>query len=75
LNEKAKVGDDGRIPSQRNTGRVEFTIKEDGKGNLVAEIGMPRFLDTSQIDVDIHPTWLQVLHVVLLHVHYCRGYL
>jgi protein TilB len=62
LNEKATVAADGTRPSQRNTGRVEFRMYHDEKfGHISVEIGVPRYLDTSEIDVDIHPTWLQVI--------------
>jgi protein TilB len=74
LNEKVDaqaVERDGKLPSQRNVGRYDFTIDhDDGYGNVVVDIAAPRFLDTSEIDVDIHPRWLQVRirnNLLLLH--------
>jgi protein TilB len=62
MNLKVTDIQDGKRPAQRNPGRFDFSISEDNdNGTLVINIAAPRFLDTSDIDVDIHPTWLQVL--------------
>ncbi len=31
------------------------------RGPLVLDVAVPRYLDTSAIDVDIHPTWIQCI--------------
>lgn len=47
---------------QMNEGRWEFSIEEeDGKGNAVLRLSLSRFLDTSLIDVDVHPTHVTVV--------------
>ena len=60
------------MPSQRNVARLEWSIKDDEDKNcIVAEIEVPRFLDTSEIDVDVHPHWFQVMvkgKLLLLHL-------
>jgi len=52
---------EGKLPPQRNMPRVKFSFSEDKEGNLIATIEAPRYLDTSQIDVDIHPRWFQCI--------------
>lgn len=45
--------------------------EDDHAEAIVAEIEAPRFLDTSAIEVDVHPTWFQCVikgNVILLHV-------
>jgi len=69
LNEK-QYEVDGKIPSQRNPARYEVSLSQE-KGNFVCTIGVPKFMDTSLIDVDIHPRWLQCIikdKNVLLHL-------
>lgn len=61
LNVKAVEGEDGSLPRQRNVPKYEFTVKEDKQGNIIADIAVPRFMDTSLLDVDVHPRWFQVL--------------
>lgn len=47
---------------QTNEGRWEFTMEEeDGEGNCILRISLSRFLDTSLIDVDVHPTYVSVI--------------
>lgn len=61
LNVKEVEQDDGTLPRQRNTCRYDFEIDEDQKGNIVAVLKLPKFMDTSLIDVDMHPRWFQCL--------------
>ena len=51
--------EEGRLPSQRNTGRYGFTLKEEG-ACWVLTVATPRHMDTSLMKVDVHPLWLQV---------------
>lgn len=47
---------------QCNEGRLEFSmVEEDGAGNCVLSVGVPRFLDTSLVDVDVHPMYVTVV--------------
>lgn len=47
---------------QCNEGRYEFHLEdEDGKGNVVLTIPLPRHLDTCLLDVDVHPTYITVV--------------
>jgi len=49
-------------PRQKNEGRWPFKVEDDASGeNIVVEIGFPKFLDTSLIDVDIHPTYVKAV--------------
>mmetsp|Transcript_9344 Transcript_9344/g.23011 ORF Transcript_9344/g.23011 Transcript_9344/m.23011 type:complete len:439 (-) Transcript_9344:326-1642(-) len=61
---------EGTLPKQRNMARVKFSFGEDEEGNVIATIHAPKFLDTSQIEVDIHPKWFQCMikdRNILLH--------
>eukprot|EP00485_Elphidium_margaritaceum_P005792 CAMPEP_0202690968 /NCGR_PEP_ID=MMETSP1385-20130828/5824_1 /ASSEMBLY_ACC=CAM_ASM_000861 /TAXON_ID=933848 /ORGANISM="Elphidium margaritaceum" /LENGTH=377 /DNA_ID=CAMNT_0049346309 /DNA_START=32 /DNA_END=1165 /DNA_ORIENTATION=+ len=70
----AKEGENGALPKQRNIGKYEFEMK--GVDDLYAEnitcvIEAPKYLDTSEIFVDIHPHWFQVIikkKSLLLHL-------
>jgi protein TilB len=47
---------------QCNEGRWDFSLEdEDGKGNAVLRLQLSRFLDTSLVDVDLHPTHVTVI--------------
>ncbi len=47
---------------QCNEGCYEFHLEdEDGKGNVVLTIPLPRHLDTCLLDVDVHPTYITVV--------------
>eukprot|EP01084_Bolivina_argentea_P173202 299990_1 len=67
-------GKNGELPKQRNIGRYEF--KMEGINDLYDEnirviIEAPKYLDTSEIFVDIHPLWFQVIikqKSLLLHL-------
>lgn len=70
MSAKVEAPEDGSIPRQRNTGKLDFEFREDTSGNIVVEVEVPRYLDTSQMDVDIHPMWFQVIvkkNNLLLH--------
>lgn len=52
---------DGSV-RQTNEGRWEFSVDdEDGKGNCVLRLSLSRYLDTSLIDVDVHPSYVSVV--------------
>merc|ERR1712130_430391 len=69
-----KEGKNGELPKQRNIGRYEF--KTEGFDDIYAEniriiIEAPKYLDTSEIFVDINLLWLQVIiknKSLLLHL-------
>lgn len=47
---------------QCNEGRYDFHLEdEDGKGNVVLSIPLPKFLDDCLLSVDVHPTWVTVV--------------
>eukprot|EP00949_MAST-11_sp_MAST-11-sp1_P003825 g3825.t1 len=47
---------------QCNQGRYEFRLEdEDGEGNVTLTVHIPRFIDTSLIDVDVQPTYVSVI--------------
>jgi len=52
-------------------GKLEFTVTDDEQNNkIIVDVNVPRFLDTSAMDVDIHPRWFQVLvkgKLLLMH--------
>ena len=62
------------LPKQRNIGKYEF--KMEGVDDIYAQdirviIEAPKYLDTSEIFVDIHPLWFQVIiknKSLLLHL-------
>jgi protein TilB len=57
--EEARLG--GRVRA-RNEAKLEFKLEgEDGHGNVVLELGLPRFMDSSLIDVDAHPGHVSVV--------------
>ena len=47
---------------QCNEGRYQFRlIDDDGDGNVVVEVEVPKFIDTSLIDVDVQPRHVSVV--------------
>lgn len=70
----AREEEDGSI-KQKNEGRWRFTLRDedDGppsssssqqhgyRGCVLLEVALPRHLDSSLIDVDVHPTWVSVV--------------
>ena len=55
-------GTETEIPRQRNMGKWDFLVSESKDGRaIIVDIEVQRFLDTSLIDVDVHPTWFQVI--------------
>jgi hypothetical protein len=47
---------------QTNEGRWAFELEEeDGAGNTVLRIPLSRFLDTSLVDVDVHPSYVSIV--------------
>jgi protein TilB len=79
MNQKVTAADlellakEGQLPKQRNMGKWDFFITESGgvRGeDVVLDLTLPKFLDTSLLDVDVHPLWVQVLikgKMLLLH--------
>jgi hypothetical protein len=46
----------------RNEAKLEFSLDdEDGKGNVVLKVALPRFLDSSMIDIDCHPHYVRLV--------------
>ncbi|CAM9993991.1 unnamed protein product, partial [Hapterophycus canaliculatus] len=53
---------------QCNEGKLEFRFEETqpaarsgGSGDIVLEVGVPKHLDSSLIDVDVHPHYVSVV--------------
>ena len=47
---------------QCNEGRYAFRMEEeDGKGNVILEVDIPKFIDTSLVDVDVQPTYASIV--------------
>jgi len=44
-------------PRQRNEGKWEFSLDEQ-KDRVILELAVPKFLDTSLLDLDVQPTWV-----------------
>jgi len=62
MNQKVVATDGDELPKQRNMGKWDFTLKEDAlRQCVVLDVSIQRFLDTSLIDIDLHPTWIQIL--------------
>jgi len=47
-------------PRQRNEGKLEFFLDIDHKDKVILELAVPKFLDTSGIDIDVQPTWVAI---------------
>ena len=62
------------LPSQRNTGRYEFSLTSPASSPqlLVLSLSLPRHLDSSLLTVDVHPLWLQVAVKGKLLVLHCE---
>lgn len=68
MNQKVTVVGD-ELPSQRNLGKYPVALKEE-TDKIVVTVGVPRFLDTSLLDVDVHPRWFQACikdNLLLMH--------
>jgi protein TilB len=59
MNRKEESRADGTRPRMRNVPKYIYQIDET-PGEMICTIEVPRFLATSEIDVDIHPTWFQI---------------
>ncbi len=58
----ARGAEGGGGVRQTNEGRWEFSLEEeDGEGACVLRLALPRFLDTSLIDADVHPAFVSVV--------------
>jgi protein TilB len=53
-------GPDGRV-MQRNQGKWNFSLDTSPPDTIVLDIEISKFLDSSFIDVDVHPTWIRVV--------------
>lgn len=51
--------EDGRV-RQCNEGKLQFRIEEDAKA-MYLYVQLPRFMDTSLIECDVHPTYITVV--------------
>lgn len=57
--EMARMG--GKV-RWRNEGKLGFRLEEeDGRGNIVLRLDLPRFLDSSLVDVEAHPHHVTVV--------------
>uniref|UniRef100_A0A7S1U406 U2A'/phosphoprotein 32 family A C-terminal domain-containing protein n=1 Tax=Phaeomonas parva TaxID=124430 RepID=A0A7S1U406_9STRA len=55
---------DNRLPRQTNAAGLEFRIDEegsDGAGAVLLDLTLPRHLDSSLVDVDVHPRYVSVV--------------
>lgn len=60
--QRAKERERGTTIRQCNEGRYDFRMtEEDGNGNVILEIDIPKFIDTSLVDVDVQPTYASVI--------------
>ena len=56
------IEDDDPRFFQKNEGKYEFVLEENDKGTaLVLDVTVPRFMDTSLMDVDVRPRLVRVL--------------
>jgi len=47
---------------QCNEGRYDFKLlDDDGNGNVIVEVEIPRFIDTSLVDVDVQPSHVSIV--------------
>jgi protein TilB len=70
--EKAHEAEDGTLPRQRNQSKLDFLVEEVDAGKRVrVVIDVPQYMDTSLLDIQIHPKWFQVCmkkqQSILLH--------
>ena len=60
--QRAKERELGTAIRQCNEGKYSFRmIEEDGKGNIILEIDIPKYIDTSLVDVDVQPTYVSII--------------
>ena len=60
--EAVQAEENGGVVRQCNEGRYEFRLQDDdGDGNIVLEVEVPRYIDTSLIDVDVQPRHVSVV--------------
>ena len=60
--QRQKEREQGSSVRQCNQGHYEFRLEdEDGEGNIALTVQIPRFIDTSLIDVDVQPTYVSVI--------------
>jgi protein TilB len=60
--QRKKEREQGVAVRQCNEGRYKFRMtEEDGEGNVILEIDIPKFVDTSLVDVDVQPTYVSVV--------------
>ncbi len=46
----------------RTSLQLDYTIESESKADVViVDIGVPRYLDSSLIDLDVHPTYISVV--------------
>jgi hypothetical protein len=55
-----------------NEARLDFKLEdEDGRGNCVLRLPLPRFMDTSLVDLDVHPWYVSaVIKNKLFRIHW-----
>jgi protein TilB len=58
-NLEINYGPDGRV-LQKNQGKWEFCFHET-RESVILEVEISKFMDSSLIDVDVHPTWIRVI--------------
>ena len=47
---------------QKNEGKYDFTLLEDDAGkNIILDVTVPKFMDTSLLDVDVRPKLVRCL--------------
>lgn len=65
-------GKPSNLPRMANEGRIDFSLEdEDGKGNCVLRLPLPRFMDTSLVDLDVHPWYVSaVIKNKLFRIHW-----
>lgn len=59
---RAKEEEESGVIKQKNEGNWEFLWDEDSRpGSLILELPLPRHLDSSLIDVDVHPGYVSII--------------
>jgi protein TilB len=58
---RARAGEAERGVRQTNEGRWEFVMEDEGGPTVALRLAISRFLDTSLVDVDVHPTYVSVV--------------
>lgn len=73
-NSSNKDYNEGTLPSQRNTGKYAFILKdsEEHRGHTQLSVDLPVHLSSSLIDIDVQGTFIQLIinkkHNLLLHL-------